>query len=141
MPQEIRDNTAEDRMFTTLSSAFALLATLLAAIGLYGVLAYSVAQRTREIGVRMALGADARRVRGLVVRQVGRMVLIGGVIGLAGAIGLGRVAQSMLFDMSGSDPVVMAISVVLLALVAMAAGYVPARRASRVDPIQALRYE
>jgi hypothetical protein len=77
MPQEIRENTAEDRMFTTLSSAFVLLATLLAALGLCGVLAYSVAQRTREIGVRMALGADGKQVRGLVLRQVARMVLIG----------------------------------------------------------------
>jgi predicted permease len=141
MPEEIRQNTFEDRMITTLSSSFALLATLLAAVGLYGVLAYSVAQRTREIGVRMALGAASSQVQAMVLRQVGRMVLIGGVIGLAGAIALGRVAQSMLFQMSGSDPVVMALSVVLLALVAMAAGYVPAVRASRVDPMQALRYE
>jgi predicted permease len=141
VPQEIRENTFEDRMITTLSSSFALLATLLAALGLYGVLAYSVAQRTREIGVRMALGAGSAQVQALVLRQVGRMVLIGGVIGLAGAIALGRLAQSMLYKMSGSDPLVMAVSVVLLAIVAMAAGYVPARRASRVDPMQALRYE
>jgi ABC-type antimicrobial peptide transport system permease subunit len=100
-----------------------------------------VAQRTREIGVRMALGAGSSQVRAMVLRQVARMVIIGGVIGLAGAIGLGRVAQSLLFQMTGSDPIVMALSVVLLALVALAAGYVPAMRASRVDPMQALRYE
>ena len=141
MPEGIRMNTFEDRMISTLSASFAVLATLLAAMGLYGVLAYSVAQRTREIGVRMALGADARNVRGLVLRQVGKMVLIGGVIGVAGAVALGKVAQSMLYQMSGSDPVVMAASTVLLALVALAAGYVPALRASRVDPMQALRYE
>ncbi|MGH7678562.1 MAG: ABC transporter permease, partial [Gemmatimonadaceae bacterium] len=98
MPDEIRWNTFEDQMFSTLSSAFALLATLLASIGLYGVLAYSVAQRTREIGVRMALGADAAKVRGLVLRQVAFMVAIGGAIGLAGAIALGKVASSMLFE-------------------------------------------
>ena len=141
MPEQIRMNTSEDQMITTLAAAFALLATLLASIGLYGVLAYSVAQRTREIGVRMALGANAGDVRLLVLGQVGRMVLIGGVIGLAGAVTLGKVAQSMLYQMSGSDPIVMTSSVLFLTLVALAAGYVPALRASRVDPMQALRYE
>ena len=141
MPEEIRRNTFEDRMITTLSSAFALLATLLAAVGLYGVLAYSVAQRTREIGVRMALGANAPQVRALVLRQVGKMLLIGGTIGLAGAVALGEVAKSMLYRMSGADPFVMVASVLMLAIVALSAGYVPALRASRVDPMQALRYE
>ena len=141
MPEEIRVNTFEDRMITTLAGTFALLATLLASIGLYGVLAYSVAQRTREIGVRMALGADAREVRLLVLRQVGLMVIIGGTIGLAGAFALSKAARSLLYQMSGADPAVMATSVVVLSIVALAAGYVPALRASRVDPMQALRYE
>ena len=141
MPEEIRINTFEDRMISTLAASFALLATLLASIGLYGVLAYSIAQRTREIGVRMALGASASDVRLLVLRQVGLMTLIGGVVGLGGALALGKGAQSMLYKMSGADPVVMALSVGFLAMVALAAGYVPALRASRVSPMQALRYE
>jgi len=128
-------------MITTLAAAFALLATLLASIGLYGVLAYSVAQRTREIGVRMALGANASEVRLLVLKQVGMMTVIGGVIGVAGALALSQGAKSMLYQMSGADPLVVVSSVSFLALVALAAGYVPARRASRVDPMQALRYE
>jgi len=105
------------------------------------VLAYSVAQRTREIGVRMALGAGAAQVRGLVLRQVGMMLLIGGTIGLGGAVALGKAAQAMLYQMSGADPVVMGAALLLLTTVALAAGYVPARRATRVDPMQALRYE
>ncbi|HEY2378170.1 MAG TPA: ABC transporter permease [Gemmatimonadaceae bacterium] len=141
MPEEVRINTFEDRMITTLAGSFALLATLLASIGLYGVLAYSIAQRTREIGVRMALGADASAVRLLVLWQVLRMTAIGGVIGVAGALALGKGAQSMLYKMSGADPVVMTLSVAFLSLVALAAGYVPALRASRVSPMQALRYE
>ena len=141
LPQEIRENTFQDRMISTLSASFALLATLLAAVGLYGVLAYSVAQRTREIGVRMALGAGTAQVRGLVVRQVGRMLLVGGAIGLAAAMGFGKLAQNMLYQMSSADPAVMAAAALLLAVVALAAGYVPARRATRVDPMQALRYE
>jgi predicted permease len=141
MPQQIRDNVFLDRMISILSSAFAVLATLLAAVGLYGVLAYSVAQRTREIGVRMALGADAGRVRVMVLRQVGGMMVVGGIIGLVGALGLGKAASSLLFGLKGSDPVVFALSLLVLMLVAFGAGYVPARRASEVDPIQALRYE
>jgi predicted permease len=141
MPQQVRDNIFLDRMISTLSAAFAVLATLLAAVGLYGVLAYSVAQRTREIGVRMALGADGGRVRSMVLRQVGVMALIGGLIGVAGALALGRWARSLLFELQGHDPVVVVLATVLLALIALGAGYLPALRASKVDPMQALRYE
>ena len=141
MPQQIKENVFLDRMISILSAAFAALATLLAGIGLYGVLAYTVAQRTREIGVRMALGADARRVSGMVFKQVTGMVLVGGLIGGAAALGLGRAAKSLLFGIEGSDPLVFALSAVVLIAVAIAAGYVPARRASRVDPMEALRYE
>jgi predicted permease len=141
MPQQVKENVFLDRMISILSAAFALVATLLAAIGLYGVLAYSVAQRTREIGVRMALGASSQKVRAMVLRQVGLMTLIGGVIGIAGAIALGKGARSLLFEIKGYDPFVLIGSAVLLALVALAAGYVPALRASKIDPMQALRYE
>lgn len=141
LPQQVRENVFLDRMISTLSAAFALLATLLAAVGLYGVLAYTVAQRTREIGVRMALGADGRRVRAMVLRQVGWMTLIGGAIGVAAALALGRGAKSLLFELEGHDPIVVVAAAVVLALVALAAGYLPARRASRIDPMQALRYE
>ncbi len=141
LPQQARENVALDRLIGVLSAAFAGLATLLAAVGLYGVLAYTVAQRTREIGVRMALGADGRRVRAMVLHQVGRMTLIGGVLGLAAALALGRAAQSLLFGLDGHDPAVMAIAAIVLGLVAFGAGYAPALRASRVDPMQALRYE
>jgi predicted permease len=141
LPEQVRNNTFLDRMVTTLSAAFALLATLLAAIGLYGVLAYTVAQRTREIGLRMALGAAPGRVRGMVLRQVAMMTLVGAFVGLAGALGVGKAVQSILFQMTGADPAVLALSAVALALVALCAGFIPAHRASRVDPMRALKYE
>ncbi len=128
-------------VISILSAAFAALATLLAAIGLYGVLAYTVAQRTREIGLRMALGADGGRVRGMVMRQVGRMTLIGGAVGLTLAIGLGRLAGSLLFELESADPLVMIVAVVALSLVALGAGAIPAWRASRIEPMRALHYE
>lgn len=133
--------SSADRLISTLAAAFAALATLLAAVGLYGVLAYTVARRTREIGLRMALGAEAGNVRGMVLKQVAKMLVMGGVVGGVGALGLGRMAESLLFGMEGSDPGVLAMAGVLLALVALGAGYVPALRASRVDPMDALRYE
>jgi predicted permease len=141
MPQQVRENVFLDRFISVLSAAFACLATLLAAVGLYGVLAYTVSQRTREIGLRMALGAAPGRVRGMVLRQVGLMTIVGGVVGLAAAVALARLAQSLLFQMQGSDPFVLVASVVALTLVALAAGFVPAHRASQVDPMRALRYE
>jgi predicted permease len=141
MPQQIRDNVYLDRMISMLSAAFAALATLLAAIGLYGVLAYSVVQRTKEIGVRMALGADSSSIVAMVLRHVAVMTIVGAAIGAAGAYGIGRGAQSLLFGINGRDPLVMAASAALLALVALVAGSLPAWRASRVDPVHALRYE
>src|SRR4029078_12840077 len=138
LAQQVRDNTFLDRMMTTLSSLFGGLATLLAVIGLYGVLAYYGSQRTREIGLRMALGAAPGRVRAMVLRQVAWMTLVRGVIGLAGAVGVGFSAGSLLFEMQAWDPVVLAVSAVLLTMVALAAGFVPGRRASLIDPLPAL---
>ncbi len=141
MVQQVRENVFLDRMISTLSAGFAVLATLLAAVGLYGVLAYTVAQRTREFGLRMALGADGAMVRGLVLRQVLRMTAIGAGIGLVMAVALGRGAQSLLFQLQGWDPAVLSSSAVLLAVVALGAGLLPALRASRVEPMVALRQD
>jgi predicted permease len=141
MSEQIRENVFLDRMISTLTTAFAALATILAAVGLYGVLAYSVAQRTREIGLRMALGADTDRIRKMVLGQVGWMTLIGCAIGLAAAIGLGRVAQSLLFEVKAHDPLVLLYSTALLVAIALAAGFLPALRAAKIDPMIALRYE
>jgi predicted permease len=141
MPQQIRETIVIDRMISILAGAFAAIATVLASIGLYGVLAYSTAQRTREIGVRIALGARGSRVRGLVLRQVGRMTLIGGVLGMIAGVLVGRAARTLLYGLEGQDPWVMIVAAVVLTGVALAAAYLPARRASQVDPMQALRYQ
>ncbi|HEX7090132.1 MAG TPA: ABC transporter permease [Longimicrobiales bacterium] len=139
--QQVRENLVLDRLVSTLAAAFAALATLLAAVGLYGVLAYSVAQRTREFGLRMAIGADAARVRRLVLRQVARMLLVGAAAGIAAALVLGRYAESLLFEMEARDPLTFLAGAALLSIVVFGAGLVPAVRAARVDPMQALRYE
>jgi predicted permease len=141
MSQQVNENIFLDRMISTLCAAFAILATLLAAVGLYGVLAYTVAQRTREIGVRMALGANSGMVRAMILRQVGVMIAVGGVIGVSAAIAMGRGAQSLLFGVRGFDPLAILGGAALLTLVALGAGYLPAVRASRVDPMRALRYD
>ncbi|MGE0361728.1 MAG: ABC transporter permease [Vicinamibacterales bacterium] len=141
MAQQVRENVFLDRMISTLSAGFAVLATVLAAIGLYGVLAYTVTQRTREFGLRMALGADGASVRGMVLSHVGKMTAAGGVVGLVAAVGIGRLAQALLFELQGYDPVVLGVSAVLLALVAVAAGLLPALRASRIEPMIALRQD
>ncbi len=141
MPQQVKDSIFLDRMISVLTSAFAFLATLLAGVGLYGVLAYSVAQRTREIGVRMALGADGGTVRQMVLKQVGGMLLVGGAIGIVAALGLGRAARSLLYGLEGHDPIVFGAAVLLLAFIALGAGWIPARRAAMIDPMLALRYD
>jgi predicted permease len=141
MEQQFRANIAIERFFAVTSTAFAVLATALAALGLYGILAYSVAQRSREIGLRIALGAPTGRIRGMVLKQVAAMAVIGIVLGAAAAWLLGRAVQAVLFGVEAGDPLAMAAAVALLAAVMLGAAYVPARRASRVDPMSVLRYE
>ena len=130
-----------ERVIAGLAAAFGGLAALLAALGIYGVLAYLVAQRTREIGIRVALGAAAGHVRGLVFKEVGWMVLAGAVVGLPLSYGLARLSESLLYGVQAGDVPLYAASLGIICLVAGAAGYIPSRRATRIDPIVALRYE
>jgi putative ABC transport system permease protein len=139
--EQIDRELSNDRLVALLATIFGALAALLAAIGIYGLLAYTVAQRTREIGVRMALGAAPQRVRKMIIGDIARLVGIGILIGLPLAYGLGRVVNSLLYDAKVFEAAGVAIALATLGIVAAAAGYIPARRATRVDPMIALRYE
>jgi predicted permease len=139
--ERVNSNVYIDRLLSMLSAAFAALATLLAGIGLYGVLAYNVSQRTRELGLRLALGAEPGRLQAMVLRQVGAMALIGAAIGLAAALAAGAAAQALLFGLSGHDPIVIGVAAAVLAAVVLAASWLPAWRASSIAPVEALRYE
>ena len=141
MDQLLADSVTKPRFSTFLFSLFASLALTLAAIGLYGVMSCSVAQRTHEIGLRMALGAQVRDVLELIIRRGMRLTLLGLAIGLAGAIALTRVLETLLFNVSTTDPITFAGVAGLLSLVAMLACYLPAHRATQVDPMVALRQE
>jgi predicted permease len=138
---QIDDSLAEQRLLTWLSSLFGLLATLLASLGLSGVVAFSVARRTREIGIRMALGAQPGDILHHVVSKMGFLVAAGMAVGVAAAYGLSRLLGSMLFEVGAADPLAFAGACFLLGAVAALAAYLPARRATRVDPVVALRYE
>jgi len=141
MEAVIGQNLFGERMMAFLSVCFGVLAALLAAIGLYGVLAYWVVQRTHEIGIRVALGAGPGNIRGLVMGQGIRLTLVGVVIGVGGALGLTQLMKSLLYGVGAADPITFIAVAVLLGLVALLACWLPARRATKVDPMIALRYE
>jgi putative ABC transport system permease protein len=141
MREEFQEQTAQPRFTTGLFGVFALVALALALVGIYGVIAFTVASRTREIGIRMALGADGARVVRLVIRDAAVPVAAGVVLGIAGSIAAGRYLGSVLYDIKATDPVTYAIVAVLLALIAFAATLLPARKASQVDPAIVLRAE
>jgi predicted permease len=139
--EQISNSLSAERLIASLSAVFGFLATLLATIGLYGVMAYTVARRTREIGIRMALGAAQGNVVWMVMKEVLVLVALGVGVGVPAALALTRLVRSQLFGIAPNDPSTLVMAAVGLAFVACAAGYIPALRASRVDPILALRYE
>jgi ABC-type antimicrobial peptide transport system permease subunit len=137
----IRDSLVRDRLMAWLSSFFGLLAIVLAAVGLYGVIAYLVAQRTNEIGIRMALGASGSDILKIFLGETVALLGIGCVAGGAMSVAAGRAASALLYGSKPYDPVTFLLAAALLAAVAISASFVPARRAARVDPMVALRYE
>jgi predicted permease len=141
LEQRVSDSVAPRRFLVTLMSLFALLALALAATGIYGVLSYLVAQRTREIGIRMALGATAGAVLRLILKRGMIFIFVGATVGLAGAIALTRLIKTLLFGVSPTDPATFAFIALLLVVVALIASYIPARRATKVDPMVALRHD
>ncbi len=139
MDQWLARSLAQARFSSTLLSVFAGLALLLAAVGVYGVVAYAVSQRTSEIGIRLALGADSRDIRRMIVGDAASLATMGLGVGVVLALALGRVLTSLLYETSNTDPLTFAAVVGILGTVALAAGYIPARRASRIAPVEALR--
>jgi ABC-type antimicrobial peptide transport system permease subunit len=138
---QLDETLLTDRLVATLSAGFGLLATFLAAIGLYGVMAFVVARRRKELGIRIALGASAGSVQWMVLREVLLLLGIGLLIGVPAALGLGGYLSSQLYGLQPRDPVIAVTMVALLATASILAGFIPALRASRIDPIGALRHE
>jgi ABC-type antimicrobial peptide transport system permease subunit len=141
MDEVVVESTARQDFNMLLLTVFGVSALLLAAIAIYGLTAYSVQQRTSEIGIRMALGAEARDVRSMILLQGMRLVWVGAAVGLAAAFGLSRLIASVLFGVKASDPMVFAIVPLVLSAVALLAVWIPAIRATRIAPAEALRYE
>jgi predicted permease len=141
LPTQIRDSLLRERLMATLSGFFGFLAVLLATVGLYGVISYTVARRTNEIGIRLAMGAQRGNVIGMIMREAGALFAVGITVGGALALLAARTAASLLYGLKPRDPATLVMSVMLLAIVAAVASFLPARRASKVDPMMALRYE
>ncbi|MGA2536411.1 MAG: ABC transporter permease [Terracidiphilus sp.] len=139
--EQIDENMQTERMFAALTTGFGVLALGLACVGIYGVMAYSVANRRNEIGIRLALGAQPRQVRGMILRESAWLAVTGIVVGVGAAMGLTRLVKSMLFGIQPYDPATMIAGIMVLLAVALAASWIPARRAARVQPMQALRHE
>ncbi len=141
LDEDLGANILQERLVATLSGFFGALALLLAALGLYGVMSYTVTRRRNEIGIRMALGAEPRKVIGLVLKNVGIITAIGLVIGAAASVGTGRFINALLYNLAASDRTMIAVTAITLAAAAAIAGYLPAKRAARIDPMAALREE
>jgi ABC-type antimicrobial peptide transport system permease subunit len=139
--QQIEADLQQERIFVTLTSGFGLLALTLAAVGIYGIMAYSVSNRTNEIGIRLALEAQPSEVRGMILRESAWLSVAGIVAGVAAAIALTRAVKSMLYGIQPYDPATLSAGVFLLLMVAIAASWIPARRAAGIQPMQALRHE
>jgi ABC-type antimicrobial peptide transport system permease subunit len=141
LEHDLDENILVERLVATLSGFFGILALLLSAVGLYGVVAYTVTRRTREIGIRIAVGAAGRSVLWLVFRDVISMVFIGAAIGTVAAFIATRAVASMLYEVTATDPLSLAVAAIVLLTAALLASFIPARRAARIDPMSALRYE
>ncbi|HEU0139246.1 MAG TPA: FtsX-like permease family protein, partial [Bryobacteraceae bacterium] len=141
LPAIVEGTFSRERLIATLSTAFGALATLLACIGLYGVMAYHLSRRTGELGIRMALGAQPSHIKWLAFRETLVLVVVGSAIGIVGAVAATHYVSSMLYGVKPAEGSVVAGCTLLLSAVALAAGFVPARRASRIDPVTALRHE
>jgi putative ABC transport system permease protein len=141
MEEVVAETNAQPRFYLYLLTAFAAVALVLAAVGIYGVMSHSVSRRTHELAVRMALGAQREEVMRMVVRESMMLALIGGAVGLVGALALSPMMKSLLYGVHATDPATLAIAAGVLGVVALMASYIPARRTTKVDPIVALRYE
>ncbi|HEU5415765.1 MAG TPA: FtsX-like permease family protein [Candidatus Angelobacter sp.] len=139
--EEMDQQVFMEKLVAQLSSAFAILAVLLACAGIYGLLSYEVTRRTREIGIRMAIGAQRTHVIGMIVRQGLMLAILGALIGSAASLGASRLLQSLLYGVRAGDPLTLMFVALLVLLVGLLACFLPARRATNVDPLVALRYE